>query len=110
MRPFSTRKTTRKAAATSARAGAACAQTSTVTLERIGDSDRLPVVRATAARPSSSVGSARAENVTSRLAPMPSKLEPVSSAAMTVKKRVRARRYANTNRSPGKDTSANEPP
>ena len=95
--------------ATRARGGAACAQTPTVTWGSIVDSDRLPVFRAMAARARRSAGSARVENVTSRLAPMPSKLDPVSSAAITVEKRARARRYANRRRSPGKATRAGAP-
>ena len=55
-------------------------------------------------------GSASNANVTSRLAPMPSKLEPVSSAAMTVTNRAKPSRYASTTRSPLKASGAANPP
>ncbi len=48
----------------------------------------LPALRARAARPSRSAGSVSAENAASRLAPMPSNAEPVSSAATMVRKRI----------------------
>ncbi len=54
--------------------------------------DGLPAGMHRMASTRNSVGSASAEKVASRLAPMPSKLEPVSSAAAMVKKRPRASR------------------
>ena len=69
------------------------------------DSDDAFVQRASAPSPTSSAGSAKTANCNSRLAPMPSKLEPVSNAASTVKKRPSTRRYASKIRSPGNATA-----
>ena len=59
-----------------------------VTAANMTLSERLCDWAAIAASPSSSAGSASAEKSASRLAPMPSKLEPVSSAATIVKNRI----------------------
>ncbi len=55
-------------------------------------SDREPERRARASRPKRSAGSARAEKVTSRAAPIPSNGEPVSRAAVATKNRASANR------------------
>ncbi len=57
-----------------------------------------------------SAGSASALNVTSRLAPIPSKADPVSSAAATVTNRMSPRRYAKSIRSPPNASGAGMPP
>ena len=51
------------------------------------ESERLDEAFARAAKPRKRAGSARAEKATSRAAPMPSKLEPVSRADSTVRNR-----------------------
>ena len=58
----------------------------------IDDKDRERDARASARSPSTKAGSARHANVASRAAPIPSKADPVSSAAVIVKKRARPRR------------------
>ena len=72
------------------------------------ESERLPACRANVANATSKAGSANAEKKTSRLAPMPSNDEPVSSAARTVKNRINASRQANKKKSAGKRDSARE--
>src|SRR5260370_25087500 len=69
------------------------------------DSESEPELRTSARRPRNSAGSARQENVASRAPPMPSNGEPVSSAASTVKKRDRVKRYAKRTKSPLKEMS-----
>jgi hypothetical protein len=74
------------------------------------ESDRLCVLRAMDARPRSTTGSASEASVTSRLAPMPSKLDPVSKAATTVTNRITPSTYANATRSPVNARGAGNPP
>src|ERR1039457_5360408 len=71
-------------------------------VDNVKDDVRL----ASTINPKNSAGSARQAKVTSRAAPMPSKEEPVSSAANTVKKRPSPNRYANNTRSPMNATGA----
>ena len=52
------------------------------------DSEADRALCASVASVTNSAGSASAENITSRLAPMPSNADPVSSAAITVKNRI----------------------
>ena len=87
MRQFSARNSTKNPTATSANSGKACDQTAADSPAYMADKDKACACRASAASPTSSAGSANVANCTSRLAPMPSKLEPVSSAASTVKNR-----------------------
>ena len=68
-----------------------------------------PVARTRAMKHRNSAGSAKLANVTSRLAPMPSKLDPVSSPASTRANRPSARSAANAIRSPEKLTTASRP-
>ena len=56
------------------------------------DRERLPLALARAAKPRNSAGSVSTEKVTSRAAPMPSKLDPVSRAETTVANRARPNR------------------
>ena len=56
------------------------------------ESESEPVARTRTTRHRNSAGSANEAKVTSRAAPMPSKDEPVSSAARAVKKRPRPSR------------------
>ena len=64
-----------------------------------------PVASTRAMRHRKSAGSAKLANVTSRLAPMPSKLDPVSSPASTRENRPSASREAKAMRSPEKLTT-----
>ena len=74
------------------------------------ESESVSVCRASVASATSKAGSASAEKNTSRLAPMPSKLEPVSSAATTVKNRITPSRPAKSRKSAGNAMSAGKFP
>src|SRR5579875_3735958 len=110
MRAFSAKRTISSAASVRLKVGALCAQALQEIAVRTGLKDIRSVCRASAAKDHDKAGSANAEKVTSRLAPIPSKLEPVSSAARTVEKRPSAIKYATTIKSPVKDESAGKPP
>ena len=74
----------KKEAVSRASTGAATRQVSPVRAPNIPASEVWPVTRASAVRPRKKAGSAKTANCISRLAPMPSKAEPVSRAASTV--------------------------
>ncbi len=74
------------------------------------ESERLSACRASATNATSNAGSASAEKNTSRLAPMPSKLDPVSSAATTVKNRITPSKPAKSRKSAGNAISAGKCP
>ena len=72
-------------------------------------SDREPERRVSASIPKRSAGSARAENVTSRAAPIPSKGDPVSMAAVATKNRASAKTPTKRIMSPGNESHAGRP-
>ena len=77
----------KSAAAAKRNAGASRRQAIGDRKENASEIDGRPCIAATAAKAKRNAGSAREENVVSRLAPMPSKLDQVSKAETTVRKR-----------------------
>ena len=73
-------------------------------------SDNEPDIRVRASMPKRSAGSARAENVTSRAAPIPSNGEPVSSAAAATKNRASENTPTKRIMSPVNERTAGRPP
>ena len=108
-RQVSARVSTKRLPPASSSEGAAVRHASLSGCPSIPVSRRSPVARARTVKQRKSAGSAKAATVTSRLAPMPSKLDPVSSAASTSMNRPSASSPAKATRSPGNCSSALRP-
>ena len=104
-RAFSASSSMNRLAAARTRDGTAAGQAMASGVPSMPPSERLPVARTRTVKESSSAGSVNAATVTSRLDPMPSKLEPVSSAASTSANRPSPSRPAKATRSPVKPKS-----
>ena len=89
IRLFSARRTTNQLSRTAASAGVALAQVAAMAGPSMPEREKEPEARASTRRPKNRAGSARQEKVASRALPIPSKAEPVSSAAAMVKNRPR---------------------
>src|SRR4051812_35080508 len=103
MREFSASSTTNRPAAT--RTSDATGKPARETVKgarsivvRLNEPESLASTR----KARNNAGSEKQAKVTSRAAPIPSNDEPVSSAAVVVKKRARPKRYANKIKSPVK--------
>ncbi len=92
MRLFSTSSTMNRLSTTKTSAPPLAFHAESTPSPSMVDNDVEPERLASTTNPSNSPGSASAEKVASRAAPMPSKAEPVSSAARMVKNRPRPNR------------------
>ena len=108
-RQFSARRSTKRLAPTRQRVAPEPGHAAASGAPSMPESERSPVASTSAMRQRNSVGSAKLAIVTSRLAPIPSKLEPVSIPASTSAKRPSASNPANATRSPAKLTGAARP-